>query len=58
MGFFLCFLQYKSVKTSRGPLTRGWTKTVDPVMTCYKVVRINFDYWGVQGKVWRQWVDG
>ncbi|KAE8886023.1 hypothetical protein PF005_g16587 [Phytophthora fragariae] len=41
---------FKSVKTSRGPLTRGWTKTVDPVMTCYKVVRINFDYWGVQGK--------
>ncbi|CAI5717121.1 hypothetical protein KXD40_007419 [Peronospora effusa] len=41
---------YKSIKTSRGPLTRGWMNTVDPVMTCYKVVRINFDYWGVQGK--------
>ncbi|KAJ8576743.1 hypothetical protein ON010_g2468 [Phytophthora cinnamomi] len=39
-----------SVKTSRGPLARGWVKTVDPIMTCYKVVRINFDYWGVQGK--------
>jgi len=26
-------------------------KTVDPIMTCFKVVRINFDYWGVQGKV-------
>ena len=47
-------VQYKSIKTSRGPLGRGWMKTVDPVMTCYKVVRINFDYWGVQGKV-RRW---
>lgn len=41
---------YKSVKTSRGPLTKGWIKKVDPIMTCYKVVRINFDYWGVQSK--------
>lgn len=42
---------YKSVKTGRGPLTKGWQKTVDPIMTCYKAVRVNFDYWGVQGKV-------
>jgi hypothetical protein len=42
---------YKSVKTGRGPLARGWQKTVDPVMTCYKAVRVNFDYWGLQGKV-------
>lgn len=42
--------QYKSVKTGRGPLAKGWTKKVDPIMTCYKAVRVNFDYWGVQGK--------
>lgn len=43
--------QYKSVKTSRGPLQKGWQKKVAPIMTCYKAVRINFEYWGVQGKV-------
>ncbi|TMW68030.1 hypothetical protein Poli38472_007702 [Pythium oligandrum] len=42
---------YKSVKTGRGPLQKGWQQKVDPVMTCYKAVRVNFDYWGVQGKV-------
>ncbi|GLD95879.1 hypothetical protein PINS_up004557 [Pythium insidiosum] len=42
---------YKSVKTGRGPLQKGWQKKVDPVMTCYKAVRVNFEYWGVQGKV-------
>jgi hypothetical protein len=26
-------------------------KKVDPITTCYKAVRVNFDYWGVQGKV-------
>uniref|UniRef100_K3W5H1 Phosphatidylinositol transfer protein N-terminal domain-containing protein n=1 Tax=Globisporangium ultimum (strain ATCC 200006 / CBS 805.95 / DAOM BR144) TaxID=431595 RepID=K3W5H1_GLOUD len=41
---------YKSVKTSRGPLQKGWQKKVSPVMTCYKAVRVNFEYWGVQGK--------
>ncbi|KAF1774568.1 START-like domain [Phytophthora cactorum] len=35
----------QELKEDRDPAT-----TVDPIMTCYKVVRINFDYWGVQGK--------
>ncbi|RHY26738.1 hypothetical protein DYB32_007333 [Aphanomyces invadans] len=26
-------------------------ETLTPVMTCYKVVRVNFDYWGFQGRV-------
>lgn len=38
------------MKTGRGPLQKGWQKKVTPVMTCYKAVRINFEYWGVQGK--------
>ncbi|KDO26471.1 hypothetical protein SPRG_08274 [Saprolegnia parasitica CBS 223.65] len=41
---------YVCPKTGRGPLERGWETKVDPVMTCIKVVRVNFDYWGFQGK--------
>lgn len=44
---------YQSTKTGRGPLQKGWEVKVSPVMTCYKLVRVNFDYWGVQGKVER-----
>lgn len=51
------YLQYKSERTGRGPLQNGWVGKVDPVMTCYKAVRINFDYWGVQGKVQCQQVE-
>ncbi|OQS05035.1 phosphatidylinositol transfer protein beta isoform [Thraustotheca clavata] len=44
---------YKCPKTGRGPLQRGWTSNTSPIMTCVKVVRVNFDYWGFQGKVER-----
>lgn len=43
---------FKSEKTSRGPLTDpNWQKTVEPVMTCYKLVYIEFKWFGIQGKV-------
>lgn len=50
MALAIPYLQYKSAKTGRGPLQKGWQKKVEPIMTCYKAVRINFEYWGVQGK--------
>lgn len=37
----------KSAKTGRGPLAKGWEKTVKPVMMAYKVVRVSFAYWGL-----------
>ncbi|KAI9316401.1 hypothetical protein BX666DRAFT_2027943 [Dichotomocladium elegans] len=41
-----------SVKAGRGPLTeKEWYKTCEPVMTCYKLVYIEFKWFGIQGKV-------
>ncbi|KAI8147240.1 hypothetical protein BJV82DRAFT_598317 [Fennellomyces sp. T-0311] len=41
-----------SIKTGRGPLTDpNWTQTCEPVMTCYKLVYIEFKWFGIQGKV-------
>jgi len=39
---------YRSEKALRGPLQGDWSKTCDPVMTCYKVVRIKFKWFGIQ----------
>lgn len=44
--------KFKSSKTDRGPLVGpDWPKTVSPVMTCYKLVTVEFKWWGLQGKV-------
>jgi hypothetical protein len=43
---------FKSEKTGRGPLDKAnWRKEVDPVMTCYKLVTIEFKWFGLQTKV-------
>ena len=44
---------FKSEKTGRGPLTSpDWTKNQDyPKMTCYKLYRYKFKWWGLQTKV-------
>ncbi|KAJ1645470.1 hypothetical protein LPJ64_002939 [Coemansia asiatica] len=43
---------YKSEKTGRGPLSKpGWEKDCDPVMTCYKVVTVEFKWWGITSTV-------
>jgi len=42
---------FKSCKTGRGPLTRDWRRTVEPVMTAYKLVTIQFKWWGLQDRV-------
>ena len=42
---------FKSEKTGRGPLAGDWKKSVDPVMTAYKLVTVQFKWWGLQTKV-------
>jgi len=42
---------YCSEKTGRGPLNGSWTKTVEPVMTAYKLVTVQFKWWGLQDRV-------
>jgi len=44
--------KYKSAKTERGPLKGAdWKNHVNPVMTCYKLVTVEFKWFGLQGKV-------
>lgn len=33
--------KYHSVRSGRGPLTRGWTGETQPIMCCYKLASIN-----------------
>jgi hypothetical protein len=42
---------YRSEKTGRGPLEGDWIKTAKPVMTCYKLVTIEFRWFGIQNKI-------
>jgi len=42
---------YKSEKTGRGPLSGNWQASADPVMTAYKLVTVQFKWWGLQTKV-------
>merc|ERR1711978_568296 len=42
---------FKSEKTGRGPLSGDWRSSVDPVMTAYKLVTIQFKWWGLQDRV-------
>jgi hypothetical protein len=42
---------FVSEKTGRGPLKADWIASADPVMTCYKLVTIQFKWWGLQNKV-------
>lgn len=44
--------EFKSEKTGRGPLVKGKWKNEDyPKMTCYKLYRVKFKWWGLQTKV-------
>jgi len=44
--------KFKSTKTERGPLeSKTWRQEVDPVMTCYKLVTVEFKWFGLQNKV-------
>jgi len=50
--------KFKSTKTGRGPLLKledskgaRWQDQVNPVMTCYKLVTVEFKWWGLQNRV-------
>merc|ERR1712080_568692 len=37
--------------TGRGPLSGNWRESSEPVMTAYKLVTVQFKWWGLQNKV-------
>lgn len=39
---------YVSKKASRGPLREDWKETSDPIMCCYKLVEVEFKWFGLQ----------
>ncbi|KAJ8956122.1 hypothetical protein NQ318_016577 [Aromia moschata] len=44
--------KFKSRKTGRGPLIGpGWEESVNPVMTCYKLVTVEFKWFGLQTRI-------
>lgn len=44
--------KFKSKKTGRGPLVgKDWAKKVEPCMCAYKLVTVEFKWFGLQGKV-------
>lgn len=42
---------FKSEKTNRGPLSPGWENTASPIMCCYKLVTVEFKWFGLQTRV-------
>lgn len=47
--------KFKSTKTGRGPLVGpNWKNNVNPVMTCYKLVTVEFKWFGLQVKHTKQ----
>lgn len=46
---------FHSSKTGRGPLTPNWIddclRAKTPLMCAYKLCRVEFKYWGIQGRV-------
>lgn len=43
--------KFKSEKTGRGPLVGQWVDKVNPVMTCYKLVTVEFKWFGLQSRI-------
>ncbi|XP_018907880.1 phosphatidylinositol transfer protein alpha isoform isoform X1 [Bemisia tabaci] len=43
--------KFKSQKTGRGPLVGKWQDSSDPIMTCYKLVTVEFKWFGLQNRV-------
>ena len=43
--------KYKSIKSGQGPLTGDWKSSAEPLMTAYKLVSINFEWFGIQNRV-------
>ncbi|OQV19847.1 Phosphatidylinositol transfer protein alpha isoform [Hypsibius exemplaris] len=43
--------KFHSQKADRGPLIGNWAETATPLMCCYKLVTIEFKWFGLQNKV-------
>lgn len=43
--------KFQSQKAGRGPLVSNWKDTCKPVMCCYKLVTIEFKWFGLQNKI-------
>ncbi|XP_063237118.1 phosphatidylinositol transfer protein alpha isoform [Bacillus rossius redtenbacheri] len=43
--------KFHSEKTGRGPLEGNWKESVEPVMTCYKLVTVEFKWFMLQNRV-------
>lgn len=43
--------KFRSEKTGRGPLTGKWQGTANPVMCAYKLVTVNFKWFGLQNRI-------
>lgn len=43
--------KFHSEKTNRGPLTKDWKETSNPIMCSYKVVEVRLDVWGLQSRL-------
>lgn len=43
--------KFVSKKTGRGPLNGNWIAKAEPVMTCYKLVTVEFKWFGLQTRV-------
>ncbi|KAG5894188.1 hypothetical protein JTB14_037754 [Gonioctena quinquepunctata] len=44
--------KFKSQKTGRGPLVQhDWKEKINPVMTCYKLVTVEFKWFGLQSRI-------
>ena len=41
---------FHSVKANRGPLKEGWINTHRPLVCCYKLVELEFKWFGLQGQ--------
>jgi len=42
---------FKSKKTGRGPLKKGWKDDTQPIMCSYKLVSVSFDVWALASRV-------
>ena len=42
---------FHSEKANRGPLEKGWIATANPIMCAYKLIGVNFKYFGLQTRV-------
>lgn len=43
--------RFVSDKTKRGPLKNDWINNSDPIMTCYKLVKAEFKWFGLQNRI-------